>query len=703
MDNAEADFNLNGASADDGLGANEDIAIPAGTGPITSEALIEMVMSGLKRKLVPREMVEQAVAALELSKVQPRLPSPRLRVERLIFTGEKRLGDAAPVPFQYNQEFAPGVNVVFIEDNDVGKSSILKTIKYGLTGDDGDYDMDVKSWIQKVWLQFSLDDTIFTVHIERAADGQQAYLAMGAEGRGMEDLPSIPGVMETMSNSEEIKATLHRFFFQRLGLTALGWTQAVGGVAERRNASWRTFFQALVIPDGSDEYLICNAQHATGGQDNIILSVFLGLSFAEALNQLLVEKQTATKASTVSEDEVKKAQEEAKVLEGEIKQLQQQLAQLDGSIRARRKAVETDTSTQRLVAFQSEVVQKAAEQRHLEEERAKLNRRIQKNRASAKNYREYIKLHLHFTGLDVHLCPNCDTDVDDAAVAREEEEHLCRLCGKSAHMASPTEIEAMEAQADAVDDQVASDVRLRDQINRDIDRLDRDIRRISDQISLLEGAARNPFEFALPTPEEEAEKARLLESIGALRLKLSMANHRAHEQSSVGDEKEIWADVQEKVRNTLRQVAEEQNAGILSLLGSLTQDMARAFGAQSITDVTVSGLGSFALRKHGVRVTYKSINNPGERLRVKMAFFLAMMRLGRLGGTGRHPGFLLIDQPASAEMVTEDVEVVVGALRDLDANHADDLQIICFTARSEFTHATASEKVWLAQAPPYAF
>jgi hypothetical protein len=130
--------------------------------------------------------------------------------------------------------------------------------------------------------------------------------------------------------------------------------------------------------------------------------------------------------------------------------------------------------------------------------------------------------------------------------------------------------------------------------------------------------------------------------------------------------------------------------------------MAQAIGAESVSDVTCSPLGREDLQKHGKRVSFNGIQNEGERLRLKLAFFVAMMRLGREPGLGRHPGFLLVDQPGSGEMVREDFESLAVIFRRLDEELAEDVQIICCTAREEFGGATAAAKVYGAQNPPYA-
>jgi hypothetical protein len=54
------------------------------------------------------------------------------------------------VPVAYDQAFAPGVIVLLVEDNLVGKSSVFKTIKFALTGDDTTTMATSRSWIRGV-------------------------------------------------------------------------------------------------------------------------------------------------------------------------------------------------------------------------------------------------------------------------------------------------------------------------------------------------------------------------------------------------------------------------------------------------------------------------------------------------------------------------------------------------------------------------
>lgn len=608
--------------------------------------------------------------------------------------------------------FAPGVNVLCIPDNEVGKSSILKTIKYALTGDNGDYDADVRSWITDVWLAFALDRQEFTVLLSTRGVGPRALLVPGEDFRPIETVAEETTLAITdVSGAEPIRAELQRFFFQRLGLGRLSWTQqdatAPGGVAER-STSWLTYFQALQIPDGGDRYLLCDAQHAIGNQDGLIFSAFLGLNLVEPLNQLHLEAARARKEVKLEErltaEQMRQAKEDVGRLDAELQVVRGRLREIVASQATRRQAVEGGEPAQRLVAAQAFLVEKASERARLEAERDELSRTLQRRRARERQLREVVALQLHFTGLEVSLCPNCDAAVDPAAVEREQNTHTCRLCGKPAHGADPQEIAALNAEADDLKREVDDMARGRDAITARLGVLRREIEALTVEVAALSEAAQQGISFALPTAEEEAERNSLHERVGGLKAELSMARRKAEPPPATEDnDLELRVRVVEKVRDVLRDEAARRNRTLLERLSALTQDIARTIGAESISDITCSPLGKVELRKHGERVSFMGIQNEGERLRIKLAFFLAMMRLGREPGLGRHPGFLLVDQPGSGEMVPEDFAALAEIYCRVDAELADQVQIICCTARREFEASTAAEKVYGPLNPPYAF
>lgn len=144
----------------------------------------------------------------------------------------------------------------------------------------------------------------------------------------------------------------------------------------------------------------------------------------------------------------------------------------------------------------------------------------------------------------------------------------------------------------------------------------------------------------------------------------------------------------------LKEEADERNKEIEARLNELATDVIKALRADQITGIKCYASGMVRLTKNGEVIPFSKIMNPGERYRAKLALFLAMMRLGCEAGMGRHPGFLLLDQLGTAEMVSEDLRSSAAALRKIEEEFADKVQVICFTAKAEFREATVATKVY---------
>lgn len=680
--------------------------------PLTAEQveIIEGVLGKLTARTwdrTSREEVEQVVRSLALEEARPTTKAPVLQVTRLRFTGQKHLDGQAPQPFEYNQAFASGVNVICVPDNDVGKSSILKTIKFALTCDD-DYDNDVKSWISDIWLTFRLNQQLFTV-VHALRDGHRAALVAQEEARPLQDVVEDGATLLEGDSSEEVRVKLQEFFFRRLGLEKLSWTHsdARNPLPVERSVSWRTYFQALYIPDNADEYLLVDDKHATGNQGGLILSALLGLSLTRPLNRLGVEMSLARKelaaAQQAGEASVTAAQAEMAELTDRIAEVRRALNKLSDTQAQRRKALLDPKAGTRLPQA---LAQQAAEQRlihELEEERQAIGRGLRAQRARLKRLKEAIALRMHFTGLEVELCPSCDHGVDADAIAREQETHTCRLCGKPAQQADGDEVEEFRQEAVLITQNIREYEQGRRELAQRLEERQQVSAQLTAEVTLLQQVASQALDDVLPTPEEQAQTEAFYLQLGQLTAAFNDAKRRANPPKDREEVLDRAAFTRGRVREYLQAEAETRNQSLLSQLSQLTQEAARTIGAESFSDVTCSALGTVALKKHGEPVKFTTIRNQGERLRIKLAFFLAMMRLGRQMGAGRHPGFLIIDQPGSGEMVAEDFLALAGIFHELDQSNGGELQIITATARPEFSVATAPEKVYGPSASGHAF
>lgn|GEM_PF-2038390 len=675
---------------------DEAAAVPSDQ-PLSIDDITERTLGRFAAKAredIPRDEVRQVVAGLNLAKIQPPRKVPRLVVRRLKFKGVKTLeGNESAI--DYDQPFQTGVNVLVIEDNLVGKSSILKTIKFALTGNDEEYDQEIRRWITDIWLQFSLDDRPYTVLLARREDGLHGRLVSGDHDCPIDKVPKASAAKGFYHRGEaEVQQALESFFVREFGLASLGWNQASparDGGSIKVWASWLTYFHALRIPDDNHAYLLCKPEYAN--QDQLLFSAFLGLHLSEPLNQLSMESAAIRKRKEFTEEQAREIAAKKEGLSKRRTAIRQQLAALDAEQARRLEVITGGDLAAQLVEAQGKFVEGSAEVAEIEEQLRTLTSQMQQSTATARRLREQIDLSRELTGLEVRICPNCARRIDSEAMQRETETHQCRLCVRPVPSAREDEAATLEAAARDYD-QRAADLKGRiAEVNHDLAEARNKAEGLHSLTETLRTTIKESVTKGLPTREEAERRARLHEEIGGINQEIADID-RSLEGGGRSEDHDQRAKIIEKVQLVLKEEADQRNRDIETRLNELATEVIKALRADQISGVKCYPTGVVKLTKNEEFVAFSKIMNPGERYRAKLALFLAMMRLGCEAGVGRHPGFLMLDQLGAAEMVPPDLQASAAALKRIEDEYSDRVQILCFTAKSEFRQATVAGKVY---------
>jgi hypothetical protein len=116
-------------------------------------------------------------------------------------------------------------------------------------------------------------------------------------------------------------------------------------------------------------------------------------------------------------------------------------------------------------------------------------------------------------------------------------------------------------------------------------------------------------------------------------------------------------------------------------LGQEIASLGRTFGIANLEEARPTLAAQLRLRIGGAESSFSS-RTGGERLRLRLATGIALLRVGHELGVGRHPGLLLIDSPGGEEMVEGDLAAILSELQTI-CEQLPDLQIICASARAE--------------------
>ncbi len=653
------------------------------------ETISKAVHESCKKYDITRAEVETIVGDLNLHKTLPG-KVPRLVVRRLRFQGVKTL-DGATSQIDYDQTFESGVNFLLIEHNLVGKSTVFKTIKFALTGNDDDYDAVVRQWLHEIWLEFTLGDSDYTVLLSRHDDGLRGKLATGRHQCRIDELPQSASVIFDYQGNADIQTALQDFFFSKFALPTLGWNQATTGYRGGNTdvtASWRTYFQALRVPDDNHSYLL--SKHAN--QDGLLFSAFLGLTWNEPLNQLSMAASSIKKRIQAYDEEPTDSANAKRELHQQLADALAEIKQIEETQSTRLAALTDPHPIERLTEVNAQIVAASSAVDDYKAQRDNLKTKMQTWNARARRLREQIMIGRALTGLNVTFCPNCDHRVAPEEVKREEDGNSCRLCDHPVGAGNESDLEAIQASAENCEKRAKQMKAEMQAVNAHIRANNSQIENCIKERERLKETIKSRIAVELPTALEKENLGTLHQTIGRIEQQLATLENEDEGQSLTMDRRQVY--LIDKVKKHLQEHATCLNREIHQRLAELVMEIVTALQANQISGLNCSPMGAVKLTKNGQQIPFSGIKNPGERYRVKLAVLLALIRLGSETEYGRHPGLLMLDQLGATEMVSKDLRALAASLNTIDESYSDSVQIIAFTSCSEFRNATDPAKVY---------
>jgi hypothetical protein len=113
--------------------------------------------------------------------------------------------------------------------------------------------------------------------------------------------------------------------------------------------------------------------------------------------------------------------------------------------------------------------------------------------------------------------------------------------------------------------------------------------------------------------------------------------------------------------------------------------LAQRFGLVSLESVNIDAQAHMNLRKGGESTVFGDVTK-GERLRLRIATAVALLRIGKKLGIGRHPGLLIIDSPGAEETDQPNLEAFLQELRSIAD---DEVGLQVFVSSSKAKEVTA--------------
>jgi len=145
--------------------------------------------------------------------------------------------------------------------------------------------------------------------------------------------------------------------------------------------------------------------------------------------------------------------------------------------------------------------------------------------------------------------------------------------------------------------------------------------------------------------------------------------------------------VAEIIRESVAAASEQ----VFPLLDQQIVELATRFGVQNLDSVKLDRAGRVNAVKANVKTKFADLSR-GDRLRMRIATVVALLRVGAARGVATHPGLLLIDSVAAEEVTEGSARTLIAELESIAAE-LPDLQIVLTTAQPDLVSDLPGDRV----------
>jgi energy-coupling factor transporter ATP-binding protein EcfA2 len=592
-------------------------------------------------------------------------------VRRLKFDG-RRSGTQWDGPFSAEFTFETGVTALITNENLRGKSTVLELLTWGLRGEPRKLRKDVKPWFQNITLEYSVNGAAMAALLRQTDDGFIANVVRSDDANDLRGYVNdgIPRdtihVIASDLSEEQFKTHQDEMMLGLLSLEPITSFQKRPGSDQGRPTvnSWPAYFGGIYLPKASSDALLGDTVFA--GLPARLLQLFCNVPLMSAFIKL----NTLTKQ--VGQDETNRTRredEDAKSRADARKQLKAQLEQVEKSIKS---LPSTSTRSYELIATElrdaegeldtARTIRRAAEQTH---DAARAERQEEERRGN--NDRETALAELLFQGLLPTSCPRCEQSIGAERRQTEEDQHQCAVCTKTIEEPSTDFDETTE---DVEDDTDALAVLQEAE----------EVARVSAE------EAQSTAQAALQKVEDLAAEltaaSRAQEFTDRINLQLDAARLQGGLDNFPTNPTVTSASTTLAILSAATEVLREVTADAAQVMfGELNEEilaLGKKFGMPNLESVELDRRGGMKVTTAGVEDRFSQLTG-GERLRLRVAVVVALLRIGHRTGVGSHPGLILLDSPGSDELTVENEATLLRELDSLKLEHAT-LQVIVASA-----------------------
>lgn len=592
---------------------------------------------------------------------------PTLCIKRIEFAGFKHGDEAQPFRFKW-ADLSSGVWALGSYTNFVGKSTVFEVTRWMLRGEPkqpkGLSSEMRKGWLRSAELDFELDQQAYGVRMN-VAEGVPSGSLVRLGGDQQE-------VVDTFASDAGFAVVMARFMMDAFDLEPVTSFKVTGEDGRSDSHGWSALSSALFL-GGDHSLLFGDIQFA--GLPGRMLQMFVGLPWAQTVmsagtaQKEISHKAAAARRSNETANAVQAADVER--LLRDLKSARKQLADLP----------EPPGSGEGLEALgrkadvQNRVFRDTQDQvERAETDAARFKTIADEDEQEVRSTRETVVAGRFFNGLSPACCPRCETTITKERKRQESEAMQCAVCS---HPISLEQQEQFDEHVAALGERARASRIAAERAAALIGPLRDTAERLRQELASTQQA----FDAVVKASSALSERRKIELEIARLEGALSERQRPSTPVEETPDAGVIEA--------ALKEATDRRDAAKNDILAAMNEEILRlgtAFGIRHLERISLDAGARMGLTKGGVETTF-TLLAPGERLRLRIATVIALLRVGKKRGIGRHPGVLFVDSPKAEETSDHDLKILLNELKSV-ALDLPNLQVFIASAEAQAIEAT---------------
>lgn len=482
------------------------------------------------------------------------------------------------------------------------------------------------------------------------------------------------------NSEDEFRETVSNYMLKELNLQEVPYWQKdkdIDGYGQIQYMGWQNFIYALFISGSNLDSII--GEHSFGGSAGRLLSMYIGLSWFETAAILKTYCKSITEKDKIIEKSESKYQEvnkeEIKRITTEINILEQELKELPDMFNSRIEKIQESISGSKKLNVELTNLNINKNKMHTELEA--IEEALNSAKQELIDIKETQNINSFIKKLTPEFCPRCDSAIKEEYKQRELDQNICSVCGE-VH-SSKEDIENYQEHLDEATNRVNRLQEAYDKFYKEITNLEKHQEAIEYQLTCFQNILNN---------KESNSETEIINKQKEIELKISKLKGMLEVRSHYCDKKSNKKSLEKtnddyKVLNAAKNLAEanlkESQSVFFEALNKAVLALAQRFGMDAIESINIDGGARMLLQKGGAPTSFSKVT-AGERLRLKIALIIGMLRVAAEKGVGRHPGLLLIDSLGNEEIGEKDFKFILSELTEI-AKEINGLQVIITSAK----------------------